>query len=574
MAEPARRAEPPADAWELVFAQLGRRPLFKLAATLLALLYAGAIYAPLIAGDRPYYLDGVDRAAFAAAQRELSGVTRSLAELAAESEAAYVARRAPGSTSSRAQALEAEAAAARRRARTLRDALPLERRGELAAYIAAIDGVLEAARGAPPGEARRAGEVLLERAQAAHSAAEAGGSELVPRSSWPLFASLSAPEVFLMVLWAFVLAWPLWNPLVNRWLLGGERARIRRRRRTKLAAALATSLAAALAWGALAPSAPALDAAPYKSRLASGAIEARRVVFPPLALGFAETHLAESFRPPTWTRASRMDSEGYYALGPRARPSAAAAGFTPPPTPVEVRWGEPALNSGLRHPLGTDGLGRDVLVRLLWGGRVSLSVGLASAALLMVIGVALGSIAGYFGGWYDVGISRLIEVVLCIPALYLVLMASALVDPAVLSPLVAIVLIIALVAWTGVARLARAEFLRLRESEFVLAARVLGLGAPRILVRHALPNAMGPLLVAGAFAVAAGILTESVVSFLGLGIQHPVPSWGSLVNESRSGEHWWVQLFPGLAIFLTVTAYNLVGEAIRDSLDPRAGAAA
>jgi peptide/nickel transport system permease protein len=570
MAEPAARGGPPADAWDLFFAQLGRRPLFKLAAALLALLYASAIYAPLIASDRPYYLEGIDRGAFAAAQRELVGVTRSLAVLAAETEESYLARRARGSTSSWAQALEAEASAARRRGRTLRDALPRERRAEVEAYLEGIEAVLAAGRGRRTDEAQRAGERLLELAEAARRSAEAGSPELVGGSSWPLFASLSASEVFLMVLWAFVIGWPLWNPLVNRRLLGGERARIRSHRRTKIALALGTSLAAALAWAAAVPSAPALDAAPYKAKLASGSIEARRALFPPLALGFSETHMAESFRPPTWTRASQMNAEGYYLRGPRRRPPDASAGFAPPPTPVEVRWGEPALNSGLRHPLGTDALGRDLLVRLLWGGRVSLSVGLAAAAMLTVIGVVLGSIAGYFGGLADLAISRLIEVVLCIPALYLVLMASALVDPAVLSPIVAIVLIIALVAWTGIARLARAEFLRLRESEFVLAARALGLGAPRIIVRHVLPNALGPLLVAAAFAVAAGILTESVVSFLGFGIQHPVPSWGSLVNESRSAEHWWVQLFPGLAIFATVTCYNLVGEAIRDSLDPRA----
>jgi peptide/nickel transport system permease protein len=569
MTEPASRGGPPADAWERFFAELGRRRLFKLAAALLALLYASAIYAPLIASDRPYYLEGIDRGAFAAAQRELVGVTRSLAILAAETEESYLARRAQGSTWDWAQALKAEAEAALRRGRILRDALPRGRRGALDDYLEGIEGLLAAGRGRRIDEAVRAGERAVELAEAARRSAEEGRAELVARSSWPLFASLSGVEVFLMVLWAFVLGWPLWNPLVNRRLLGGGRSRIRRRRRTKLAVALSTSLAAALAWAAAVPSAPALDAAPYKARLGSGAFEVRRALFPPLALGFSETHMAEGFRPPTWTRTSGMDVEGYYLHGPRRRGSDAPDGFAPPPTPVEVRWGEPALNSPWRHPLGTDALGRDLLVRLLWGGRVSLSIGLASAALLTAIGVVLGSLAGYFGGWTDLVISRLIEVVLCIPALYLVLMASALVDPAVLSPLVAIVLIIALVAWTGVARLARAEFLRLRESELVLAARALGLGAPRIIVRHVLPNALGPILVAAAFAVAAGILTESVVSFLGFGIQHPVPSWGSLVNESRSAEHWWVQLFPGLAIFVTVTCYNLVGEAIRDSLDPR-----
>ncbi|HVS09207.1 MAG TPA: hypothetical protein VMS76_04965, partial [Planctomycetota bacterium] len=223
MAEPAARAGPPADAWDVVFAQLGRRPLFKLAAALLALLYASAIYAPLIASDRPYYMEGIDRGAFAAAQRELVGVTRALALVAAETEESYLARRAQGSTSSWAQALEAEASAARRRGRTLRDSLPRERRGHVERYLEAVEGLLDEGRARRTDGARRAGERALELAEAARRSAEDGRAELVARASWPLFASLSAPEVFLMVSWAFVLGWPLWNPLVNRRLLGGER---------------------------------------------------------------------------------------------------------------------------------------------------------------------------------------------------------------------------------------------------------------------------------------------------------------------------------------------------------------
>jgi peptide/nickel transport system permease protein len=142
-------------------------------------------------------------------------------------------------------------------------------------------------------------------------------------------------------------------------------------------------------------------------------------------------------------------------------------------------------------------------------------------------------------------------------------------DPKVVPPIIAIVVVIALIRWTGVARLVRGEFLRLREQEFVLAARALGFSSRRTMFRHVLPNAMSPVLVSAAFAVAAGILTESAVSFLGFGISEPASSWGALVNENKNPEYWWVQVFPGVLIFLTVTCYNLVGDAVRDALDPK-----
>jgi len=164
---------------------------------------------------------------------------------------------------------------------------------------------------------------------------------------------------------------------------------------------------------------------------------------------------------------------------------------------------------------------------------------------------------------------RLIEILQSIPALFLILFAMAFIDPDVVPPIIAIVVVIALIRWTGVARLVRGEFLRLREQEFVLAAQALGFSSRRTIFRHVLPNAMSPVLVSAAFSVAAGILTESVISYLGFGIQHPGASWGSLVNESKSAEHWWVQVFPGILIFITVTCYNLVGDAIRDALDPK-----
>jgi peptide/nickel transport system permease protein len=278
------------------------------------------------------------------------------------------------------------------------------------------------------------------------------------------------------------------------------------------------------------------------------------------------------FRPPTWRRrAAEIDEEGRYVHGDRAKAFQAdeTTGFEAALSPILVRPGELPRNHPARRLAGTDELGRDFFTRMLWGGRVSLTVGILSAALLTIIGVIIGSIAGYFGGRVDTVIMRIIEVVQSLPAFFLILMAMAFTDPEVCPPIIAIVVVIAMIRWTGAARLVRGEFMRLREQEFVLAARSLGFSNRRVIFRHVLPNAMSPVLVNAAFSVAAGILTESAISFLGFGIAHPGASWGSLVNESKNPEFWWIQVFPGLVIFLTVTCYNIVGDAIRDALDPK-----
>jgi peptide/nickel transport system permease protein len=274
-------------------------------------------------------------------------------------------------------------------------------------------------------------------------------------------------------------------------------------------------------------------------------------------------------RPPTWRKSAALDEDGRYVHGDRAAGDTGETGPVAAANPVKVYAGEPARNSGLRHLAGTDESGRDFFTRMLWGGRVSLAVGILSAFLLTVIGVVAGSLAGYFGGWIDIVIMRVIEILQAIPAFFLILLTMAFTDPKVVPPIIAIVVVIALIRWTGVARLVRGEFLRLREQEFVLAARALGFSSRRTMFRHVLPNAMSPVLVSAAFAVAAGILTESAVSFLGFGISEPASSWGALVNENKNPEYWWVQVFPGVLIFLTVTCYNLVGDAVRDALDPK-----
>jgi peptide/nickel transport system permease protein len=219
------------------------------------------------------------------------------------------------------------------------------------------------------------------------------------------------------------------------------------------------------------------------------------------------------------------------------------------------------------HVLGTDDLGRDVLARMIHGARVSLMVGLLATLISVIVGSFLGALAGYYGRGIDWIVSRLIEIVLCFPFLFLVLGIVALFRPSIYTIMIAL----GLTSWTSEARYVRGEFLRIREVEYAQAARASGARDARIIFRHLLPNALAPVLVSASFGVAAAILTESALSFLGLGVPLPTASWGSMLSAAR--EHieyaWWLILFPGTAIFTTVAAFNIIGERFRDALDPR-----
>jgi peptide/nickel transport system permease protein len=219
------------------------------------------------------------------------------------------------------------------------------------------------------------------------------------------------------------------------------------------------------------------------------------------------------------------------------------------------------------HWLGTDDQGRDVFARMVYGTRVSLSVAFVAVGLCVLIGIFVGALAGYFGGRVDAWLSRLIEVVMCFPALLLILAVLAYVGPSLLN----IMLVIGLTGWTGIARLVRGEFLKLRDAEFVLSARALGFSNARIIFRHILPNAITSVLVAATFGMAAAILIESSLSFLGFGVQPPTPSWGQILHQAREFMDiaWWLVVFPGIAIFVVILAFNLVGEGLRDRWDPR-----
>jgi peptide/nickel transport system permease protein len=219
------------------------------------------------------------------------------------------------------------------------------------------------------------------------------------------------------------------------------------------------------------------------------------------------------------------------------------------------------------HLLGTDQLGRDVLSRMIWGAKISLKVGFAATGLAIFIGTILGAIAGYYGRWVDAVIMRFVDIMLCFPTFFLILAVIAFLEPSIWN----IMIVIGLTGWMGITRLVRADFTSLRERDFVLAARGIGAGDLRIILIHILPNAMASVLVAATLGVAGAILTESALSFLGIGVQPPTPSWGNILTAGKDNIDiaWWLSLYPGLAILLTVLGYNLLGEGIRDSLDPR-----
>ncbi|MBX7148707.1 ABC transporter permease [bacterium] len=244
-------------------------------------------------------------------------------------------------------------------------------------------------------------------------------------------------------------------------------------------------------------------------------------------------------------------------------------GFMPPIpySPTEYNLDNPLIAPGHEHFLGTDEQGRDIASRMIHGSRISLSVGFVAVGIYLVVGVIIGAVAGYYGGRVDIMISRFMEMVMCFPTFFLILAVLAFVGPSLIN----IMIVIGLTSWTGVARLVRGEFLKLRDQDFVSATRALGLRVPRILFKHILPNAMAPVMVSATFGVASSILIESSLSFLGFGVQPPTPSWGDILSQSREFMDiaWWLTFFPGFAIFITITSFNIVGEGLRDVLDPK-----
>ena len=246
---------------------------------------------------------------------------------------------------------------------------------------------------------------------------------------------------------------------------------------------------------------------------------------------------------------------------------AMAAPLVVPFGPNEISAWEVLTPPSAKHWFGTDDLGRDVLSRVIFGARISLLVGFVAAGIAVLIGSLLGLIAGYYGGWIDAILMRIVDIMFCFPTFFLILAVITFLRPSIWY----IMIIIGLTGWMGVARLVRAETLTIREMDYITAARCIGCSDGRIIFRHILPNAISPALVAASLGVAGAILTESALSFLGIGVQPPTPSWGNILTSGKDYIEfaWWLSLFPGLAILVTVLSYNLLGEGIRDALDPR-----
>jgi peptide/nickel transport system permease protein len=243
------------------------------------------------------------------------------------------------------------------------------------------------------------------------------------------------------------------------------------------------------------------------------------------------------------------------------------APFIAPYDPDDINVKAILIEPSWQHWMGTDGLGRDVLSRMLYGGRISLLVGLVAVGISTIIGIILGAIAGYYRGWVDTFIMRLVDVMLSIPSFFLILAVIAFLTPSIYN----VMIVIGLTSWMGVTRLVRAEFLSLSGREFVQASRALGAKDARLIFTHLLPNSLTPIIVSSVLGVAGAVLLESGLSFLGLGVQAPQASWGNILTDGKDYIQfaWWLSLFPGLAILITVLGYNLLGEGLRDALDPR-----
>ncbi len=235
--------------------------------------------------------------------------------------------------------------------------------------------------------------------------------------------------------------------------------------------------------------------------------------------------------------------------------------------PAHIDFKSVLLPPSAEYYFGTDELGRDVFSRVVYGTRISLFVGFVAVGISVIIGTVLGLISGYFGGVIDTLLMRFVDIMLCFPSFFLILAVIAFLNPSVFN----VMAVIGFTSWMGVTRLVRAEVMSVRTRDYITAARVQGLNTSKILFKHIFPNVFTPIFITATLGIAGAILTESALSFLGLGVQPPVPSWGNILTAGKDNIMfaWWLSFFPGMAIFITVLGYNLLGEGLRDVLDPK-----
>lgn len=503
--------------WALIWRQFRKRRLALVCAALIVALISVSIFAPFLANDRPLYYQGFNRFEFREGMRTSRELLSRLALEPVADETPQVRRDLLTSL--------------KLQRRLLVHALPAEPAARLdALFSRAFDAIMAG------GQEEELRDIRTELQR------EFGGRDvmLATRGYWPILASLGGVEVGFLVWNVVLLTFPLWYFIVNR-VINPERAALRHR--VVAAIWLLLPLAAGFAWWWQVPS--RIDRTNYKQAALAGDPAAENspvvvtsAIWPPIPYGIDENDLTRKEAKPIWLAAEANAKA----------PSQSS------------QWNGP-------HWLGTDALGRDVLCRMIWGGRVSLSVGIVAVSIYVTIGLIVGAIAGYFRGFVDLFISRVIEVVICFPAFFLILTIVAFVGPSIFN----IMVVIGLTGWTGIARLIRGEFLRLVDQEFVLAGRALGYSPARLIFKHVMPNAIAPVLVSATFGVAGAILTESSLSFLGMGISAPTPSWGGMLTSGRDAifRAPWLIWYPGLAIFITISCYNFVGEALRDASDPR-----